>query len=284
MPARSPFTALCQLAARGRHAGRADLHVHTTASDGNYTPAQIVDLARRAGLSAVAITDHDTVAAVPAARAAAAGVVEIVPGAEITTEYNGRELHLLAFFVDADDEPLNEALAQVRRDRVVRYQVMVERLRGCGVPVPEEAPRDSAYALGRRNLAELLVRMGRVGSVREAFARYLKDGGPAAAPKRRLPVGEAIALVRGAGGVAAWAHPAYDCTRESLTALRGLGLRAVEVDFPGVRRSRAQQLRAWAAALGLGATGGSDCHGPGPRELGSGTVSSEELDALRQLV
>src|SRR5947207_14379908 len=106
MPARQPFTALCRALAQPRTHGRADLHLHTTCSDGTYAPAQIVELARRCGLSALAITDHDTLAALPAARAAAADSgVEVIAGVEISSEYNGRELHLPAYFVAPDDGP-----------------------------------------------------------------------------------------------------------------------------------------------------------------------------------
>src|SRR4051812_35229746 len=100
MPARQPFTRLCQQLALGPHAGRADLHLHTTASDGEYTPAQIVELAHRAGLAAIAITDHDTFGGVDLARAAAGPSLEVISGVEITTEFRGRELHLLGYFVD----------------------------------------------------------------------------------------------------------------------------------------------------------------------------------------
>src|SRR5947209_14483330 len=104
MPARSPFTMLCQLAARGPKAGRADLHLHTTCSDGTYTPAQVVELARRCGLSALAVTDHDTLGGIAPARAAAAGrAVEVVAGVEISAEFRGREVHLLGYFFDADN-------------------------------------------------------------------------------------------------------------------------------------------------------------------------------------
>jgi predicted metal-dependent phosphoesterase TrpH len=283
MPARQPFTSLCQRLARGRHTGRADLHLHTTCSDGTYTPAQIVELARRCGLSALAITDHDTLAALPTARAAAAETeVEVISGVEITSEYHGRELHLLAYFVADDDVELNDALADVRQHRVSRFAEMIERLRSCGVSVEEEGPGPDA--LGRRHLAELLVKQGRVGSVREAFSRYLGDHGRVVVPKKRLPVGEALALVRGAGGVAAWAHPAYDCTQAALAELRGLGLGAVEVEYPDMRRGRTMELRAWASSLGLAVSGGSDCHGPGRRGVGACTISSEELEQLRRQV
>jgi predicted metal-dependent phosphoesterase TrpH len=284
MPAQQPFTALCQAAGRTRHAGRADLHLHTTFSDGSYSPAEVVDLARRAGLSAVAVTDHDTLGGVAPARAAAAGcAVEVIAGVEITAELHGRELHLLGYFVAPDDLPLNAALAMVRRHRAERFGAMIERLRQCGVHLDGEAPA-APEALGRRHLAELLVRAGRVRTVREAFTRYLGDNGRAAVPKKRLPAAEALALVRGAGGVAAWAHPPYDCTPDGLAELRALGLGAVEVEYPDVRPSRARQLRQWAAALGLAVTGGSDCHGPGRRAVGACTVSAEELERLRRLV
>jgi predicted metal-dependent phosphoesterase TrpH len=287
MPAGQPFTALCQLAARGPRAGRVDLHVHTTHSDGTYTPAQVIDLARRAGLAAVAVTDHDTLGGVTAAREAADGLsLEVVSGVEITSEHRRRELHLLGYFVALDHAGLTAALADIRRHRVERFREMIERLRGCGVSLAEgeQCVQGSPEALGRRHLAEMLVRARRVATVREAFQRYLGDRGGVAVPKKRLPIAEALALVRDAGGVAAWAHPPYDCTLESLIELRDLGLGAVEVEYPDVRRSRVLELRGWAERLGLAATGGSDCHGPGRRTVGSCTISTREFERLRQRV
>jgi predicted metal-dependent phosphoesterase TrpH len=286
MPTRQPFTALCRLTSRRPLAGRADLHLHTTHSDGLYTPAQVVELARRGGLSAVALTDHDTLGGLPEARAAAEGSsVEVVAGAEITCEYRGRELHLLAHFVRPDG-PLVAALGRLCRHRAERFRDMVGRLRASGVALDEaELGGAAPGSLGRRHLAELLVKSRRVGSVREAFARYLKDGGRVAVPKLRLPVAEAIALVRGAGGVAGWAHPSYDCTREALAELRRLGLGAVEAEYPGTRPARVRALRGWAHEYGLAVTGGSDCHGPEPprRTVGACGVSAAELEALRRL-
>ncbi len=284
MPARQPFTVLCQQLARGPQVGRAYLHTHTTVSDGTYTPEQIVELARRAGLAAVAITDHDTLGALPAARAAAAGsALEVIAGVEITCEFRGRELHLLGYFVDPDDAALGKALAVVCAARVDRFRAMVERLGACGVTVDEAALTARPQSLGRRHLAQLLVDQGVVATIREAFARWLADGGRAEVPKKRLDVAEAIALVRHAGGVAAWAHPVYDGTCEDLAELARLGLGAVEVDYPDVRAGRRDTWRQWAATLGLAVTAGSDCHGPGPRTVGARTVSDDELEALRRL-
>jgi predicted metal-dependent phosphoesterase TrpH len=284
MPRRQPFTALCQLAASGRHAGRADLHVHTTVSDGTYTPEQVVEVARRCGLAALAITDHDTLAGLPAARACGASALEIISGVEITAERRGREVHLLGYFVSLDHPGLNAALAAVRTHRVQRFGEMLERLRRSGVSLSDrDFSLPTSAALGRRHLAQLLVKAGRVSTVQEAFRRYLHEGGSVAVPKKRVAAAEALALVRAAGGVAAWAHPPYDVTRDDLAEMRALGLRAVEAAYPDFRKSRTQQLRAWADALGLAVTGGSDCHGPGRRGIGTCTVSSAELERLRQM-
>src|SRR5262249_20125117 len=155
MPAGQPFTTLCQQLARPRLAGRADLHLHTIQSDGTYTPGQLVDLARRCGLAAIAITDHDTLAGVAPTRAVAPPSLESVAGVEISTEYNGRELHLLAYFVDPEHPELNAALEKVRRGRVERFREMIERLRGLGVSVSLEGPA-FPDALGRRHLAQLI--------------------------------------------------------------------------------------------------------------------------------
>ncbi|HEY7330855.1 MAG TPA: PHP domain-containing protein [Gemmataceae bacterium] len=287
VPKGQPFTALCQLGARGPYSGRVDLHVHTTHSDGVYTPAQVVDLARRSGLAALAITDHDTLGGVPPAREAAVGSeVEIVSGVEITTEYRQRELHLLGYFVAVDHVGLTVALADIRRHRVERFREMIERLRGRGVSLEgaEQRVQGSPDALGRRHLAEILVRARRVATVREAFQRYLGDRGGVAVPKKRLAVAEALTLVSEAGGVAAWAHPSYDCTREQLAELRALGLGAIEVEYPNLRRSRTLELRDWAARVDLAITGGSDCHGPGRRCVGSCTISAAEFAQLRHMV
>jgi predicted metal-dependent phosphoesterase TrpH len=285
MPAGQPFTSLCQQAARPRQAGRADLHVHTTASDGAYTPAQIVDLARRSGLAAVAITDHDTLEGIEPARRAGGAGLEIVPGVEITAEHRGRELHLLGYFVRPDDEGLGQALAGLRQSRRERFRQMVERLTALGVPLEREAwtQGNDNKALGRRHLAELVVKAGRAATVRHAFQKYLGDHGRVSVANCRLPVAEAIALVRGAGGVASWAHPTYDCTQEVLRGLRALGLEAVEADFPSCRPGRSRELRTWASGLELAVTGGSDCHGPeGPRRaLGACGVTLAELEQLR---
>src|SRR5262249_37897024 len=159
-------------------------------------------------------------------------------GVEITCEFRGKELHLLAYFVDPAHQALNAALGEIRRDREGRFAAMIERLRECGVSVDVSGIKDKPESPGRRHLAQLLVDQGHVGPVREAFSKWLADGGRACVAKKRLPVAVAIELVHQAGGVAAWAHPAYDGSGDALSELARLGLDAVEADFPEVRPSR----------------------------------------------
>jgi predicted metal-dependent phosphoesterase TrpH len=285
MPRRSPFTALCQSAARPVHSDRADLHVHSTASDGLYTPAEVVDLARRCGLAALALTDHDTLAGFAAARAAAANSsLEVIPAVEITGSYADREVHLLAYFVDPGNAPLLAALDRLRQGRVERFRAMFDSLVAAGVPLRrEDIPTAPLETLGRPHLARLIVQAGRASTTQDAIQRYLLDGSPHAVPKRRLPMAEAASLVRGAGGVLSLAHPSHHTTRATLAEMQRLGLGAVETEYPDFKGSRVRQLREWARELGLAITGGSDCHGPGKRAIGAPSVTRAELETLRRL-
>jgi predicted metal-dependent phosphoesterase TrpH len=285
MTLRQPFTSLCRTLAGRRATDRVDLHIHSTFSDGTYAPAQIVDLARRSGLPALAITDHDTTDGWMPACQAAGEALEVVPGVEVTARYQDREFHLLGYFFRPNDEALQAALKEIRTARLERFWEMVARLGKAGVVLAEKDLEQArgAELLGRRHLAELLVKARRAASIQDAFRRYLGDDGRVSIPSVGLPVAEAISLVRGAGGVAAWAHPPYDCKREQLTELGTLGLQAVEVEYPAVRRRRVRELRIWAAELGLAVTGGSDCHGPGDRSVGACGITRAELESIRQL-
>ena len=182
----------------------ADLHVHTTHSDGACSPCEVVVSAANVGLKALAITDHDTLSAIAVARPEAARLgVELIAGVELTAEYEGREVHILGHFLREDDPSLVAATTGLRLARAERIRALVDRLEGLGLSVDLEAlgrafPRDP----GRKHLADWLARTGQVSGPREAFARYLGDGGPAEVPKPRLAWAEAIALIRGAGGVA----------------------------------------------------------------------------------
>lgn len=288
MPARQPFTALCRAAALSPASGRADLHIHTVHSDGRYTPAQVVDLGRRTGLAAIAITDHDTLGGISEARQAALGSsLEVISGVELSSRYRGREIHLLGYFFDAQNSELAHALTEMQRGRAARFETMRDRLAKAGVSLPQScADQQNGKSLGRRYLAELLVESGRVHSIRQAFHRYLADDGPIVSPKPLLEAEQALALIRGAGGVASWAHPSYDFTMQALPELRRLGLSAVEAVYPGYKNSQILELRNAAGANDLVVTGGSDCHGPDSplRAVGAVTISDVELNQLRARV
>ena len=201
--------------------GAADLHVHTTHSDGVCSPCEVVVAAARVGLSAVAITDHDTVSALPVARPEAAWWgIELIAGVELTCEFERRELHILGHFVRDDDPALCEATALLIAGRTERLNTMVERLRDQGISVDAAAlkltfPR---AVLGRRHVAEYLARTGQASSVRVAFLQYLGDGCPACVDKVRLGARSAIELILGAGGVPGAGAPA--CEPEGSDCMR----------------------------------------------------------------
>jgi predicted metal-dependent phosphoesterase TrpH len=291
MPPRQSYFDLCRQMAQARsEQHRADLHLHTCHSDGAFTAEEIVRRATSRGLGAIAITDHDTFSGYSLACQAAkrlAPTLEIVPGVEITSEYRGCELHLLAYFFRSDDRDLNAALSDLRCDRIRRFGEMLERLKTVGISLDETAIEPylaDGSSPGRRTLAMLLAAAGKAANVDAAFARYLRDGGPIALPKRRLPVADALAIIRVAGGVSSWAHPPDDVTLEQVLELRELGLNALEVVYPSFSANRQKRLRELAAAAGLAVSGGSDCHGPTPvrRAVGAFAVTQTELERLRE--
>lgn len=267
--------------------GSADLHVHTTHSDGSCSPGEVVRAAANVGLSGLAITDHDTLSAIAIARPEAARLgLELIAGVELTSERDGRELHILGHFVDDEDPALVAATAGLREARVSRIEQMVRRLAEIGLRIDLRALRDTfpRATIGRKHLADWLTRTGQVAGPREAFARFLGDDGPAHVAKPRLPIAESIALIRGAGGVAGLAHPPYDLRWNSLREMVDAGLGAIEVDGPGIEPRLGRRWRDWAGALGLAAIAGSDFHAPDRpgRWVGAITTPDPDLARLRQ--
>ncbi|MGE3819653.1 MAG: PHP domain-containing protein [Isosphaeraceae bacterium] len=265
----------------------ADLHVHTTHSDGVCSPCEVVVAAARARIAALAITDHDTVSALAVARPEARlWGVELVAGVEWSAEFECREIHLLGYFFRDDDSTILQTCLALREARVDRIEAMRDRLKNLGVSVDLDALR-SAFpraTIGRRHLAEWLVRTGQSATSREAFRRWLGDGGPASVPKPLLPWRVAIERTRSAGGVAALAHPPFDLRLETLRTLTEGGLGAIEVQGPGINRRLGLRWRAWADALDLVPVAGSDFHAadrPG-RWVGAIVTPEERLERLRR--
>jgi predicted metal-dependent phosphoesterase TrpH len=264
----------------------ADLHVHTTHSDGACSPTEVVIAAAAVGLAAVAITDHDTISGPAVARAEAERLgIELIAGVEWTAELDGREVHILGHFVRDDAPAVLATSSRLREARVARLAEIVGRLDSLGLRVDLDAIRRAfpRATLGRRHLAEWLVRTGQASSAREAFARWLGDGGPAEVPKPRLDWAEAIALTIAAGGVASLAHPRYDLKESTLRELAEAGLGGIEVGGPSIKPRLGRRWYAWADAIDLVPLAGSDFHGPGRpgRWVGAARTPDHDLERLR---
>jgi predicted metal-dependent phosphoesterase TrpH len=267
-----------------------DLHTHTTASDGTYTPGELVAEAIRRGVRVLAVTDHDSVEAVPPACLAARDhpLLEIVPGIEINTDDPGGEVHILGYFLDHEAIWLRDLLREFREERAARVHRIAERLATLGHPIDA----DEVFALvqegsaGRPHVAQVMVRRGYVGTVREAFDRFLATGKPAYVPHRKVSAREACEIIRRAGGLAVVAHPGFHDAPEAM--VRALAatrlLDGVECYYAEHSAEQTAQFLGLCRELDLVPTGGSDFHGPRVRAatLGLPPVPWETWEALRR--
>jgi hypothetical protein len=267
---------------------RADLHVHSNASDGTDPPAEVMSRAARAGLDVVALTDHDTVAGHAQARRALPGSLTLVPGMELSCRLDGSSMHLLAYLFDPDDPDLAAQTQRIRDDRVLRAQAMVDRLIDLGVPITwaDVAAIAGSAVVGRPHIARAMAASGAIASPDQAFTReWIADGGRAYVDRYALEPGRAIGLVRAAGGVAVVAHPRADrallVTDEQIAGLAAAGLAGVEVFHPDQPEAEQASLLGLTRDLGLIATGGSDDHGSltGHR-IGSYTAAPGAYESL----
>ncbi len=270
---------------------RVDLHVHTAASDGYYRPAEVVARAAAAGITTLAITDHDTVDGVPEALEAARRFpgLYLVPGVEISADASGGEVHILGYFIDYRDPHLLEALRGLRDSRWQRARRMVARLGELGFPLSWERVQEIAGeggALGRPHIAQALVERGYVGSFREAFTRLIGHNCPAYVERQKVRPAEAVALVRRVGGLAVLAHPLTAPHPEALVAeLKEAGLVGLEAYYAGFSPEESRYLASLARHYGLITTGGSDYHGLDDvgTGLGAARVPPEAVAALFSL-
>jgi hypothetical protein len=265
--------------------GLIDLHAHTSASDGALAPERLVRLARAQGVSVLAVTDHDTLAAIPAARAEAATLgLQLVPGVEVTAYAGDLEVHILGHFVEPDDPGLAALLASSRADRLARIRRMIDRLWALGLPLSSEeilAP-DPEGAVGRPHLAQAMVRRGYVTSVDEAFDRYLAAGRPAHVERARLPAATVIETIRRAGGVPSLAHPGVYRRDGVIEDLVRCGLMGLEVRHPDHDPEMVLRYERVRLEYGLLMVGGSDYHGvPGLRHSSPGRPSVAEAEFER---
>lgn len=268
--------------------GLADLHIHSTASDGSLTPAEIVKAARARGLAAIAIADHDTITGLEEAVAAGRDLgVSVIPAVEINTNEEGREAHILGYFIDAESGPLLSKLGELRESRLRRAEEMVARLADIGIRVTLERVLEIADGapVARPHVARAIVEAGRARTLACAFGRFLVPGAPAYVTRHKFSALEAIELVRKAGGVAGLAHPGKDLLQDLIPGMIEAGLQAIEVYHVDHSAAISRRYAAIADRCGLIATGGSDSHGPGgvkPVEIGQVAVSDEVVERLRE--
>lgn len=246
-----------------------DLHTHSYCSDGADSPSDVVRCAHAAGLSAIALSDHDSTDGVEEAMAAGARLgVEVLPAVELSAEFD-TELHILGYGIDIHAPRLKEALAEARRVREVRQEDMCRKLREQGFAVTMDEVRAETGEHGvlcRAHFAQILVRKGYAASVQDAFARYLSAGCYAYSKKQALSPAEAVSLIRDAGGVAAVAHLHLiklpdEPLKALLSSLIPHGLSGVEGYYTDYTPEMARRYRAMAQDLGLILTGGTDYHG-----------------------
>jgi predicted metal-dependent phosphoesterase TrpH len=268
-------------------AGAIDLHTHSTASDGQYPPAEVAARAAAAGTAVWSLTDHDTVAGQAAAAAAARERgMRFVPGIELSVFLDEKEIHVLGHFVDPAHPALSrfeDFLADHRRGRM---DEMVRRLDRLGVRITADdiVAFSGGKTIGRPHVARAMVAARAVATVKEAFDRYLGEGRPAYVGRYRLTAEQAVELVRGAGGVATLAHPGVSKVgRDELARLRRIGFDGLEVRHPEHSPGQVEAFRQAAADLGLVPTAGTDFHGPAinpERELGTAEMGASDLSAL----
>jgi 3',5'-nucleoside bisphosphate phosphatase len=264
-----------------------DLHTHSLASDGEFTAAEVAERARAAGLGVWALSDHDTVAGLPAARTAADRVgIRLVPGIELSAFLDRREIHLLGHFIDPEHPTMKRFEDFLALRRRVRMEQIVEKLAAIGVRirVPDIEKWSGGKTIGRPHVARAVVEAGAAATVKEAFDRYLGEGRPAYVQRYRLEADEAVRLVRGAGGTTTVAHPGVSkLERYDLVRLRAAGVDGLEVHHVDHVPSLREKFLRIAEELELVPTAGSDYHGTTiapDRKLGDVTMPAEDLARL----
>lgn len=258
-----------------------DFHLHTTASDGTFTPSAVVQEAAKKGLQAIAITDHDTISGLEEAEAAAQKIgIELIKGIEFSTDYFGKEVHIIGLFIDTKSGPFLEKLEQLRNDRITRAEETIAKLKKYKIDITmndiiSEAKGD---VIGRMHIANVLYKKGFVPDRKSAFLQYLGDNGAAYVPKRNFFPEEAVKTIKENGGLAVIAHPKLiTLGQEKCVALIDkltiAGLDGIEAFYPGFTLIDNGYYKRLASERGLIISGGSDFHGSNREEVSIGSIS-----------
>ena len=266
-----------------------DLHLHSTYSDGTMSPEELVSYAGAIGLSAVSITDHDTVnGQAEALEAGRRCGIDVVTGIEFSIEEEAASIHILGYCFDHENRALAAGLEDLAGSRVTRAEQIVRKLaeRGISIAFEEVIAEAGRGCIGRPHIARVLKRRGHVSSVSEAFTRYISDTAPCHVPKKVLPRAEVIRLISNAGGVAVWAHPGWNIKRTDMVErLIASGVRGVEVWHPNHTERMRKDILELARERGLACTGGSDFHFIELIEADIGEVAApgESVSVLRRV-
>lgn len=267
----------------------ADLHIHTYYSDSTDSSEEVIEQAHQAGLCCIAITDHDTLDGIaPAMKAAEAVGIEVIPGVELSSEANGKDIHVLGYCFDPQDCVFQERLAQMQNIRLERMTEMVAKLNKIGIKgisVEEVTIRAKSKSVGRPHLAAVLVEKGVVSNIQSAFDKYLAEGAPAYVPKFKISPFEAIELINRAGGAAVLAHPVLTAVDELIPRMVSAGLKGIEVFYPMHTENVVSYYQGLAKKHGMVVTGGSDAHGKAKRHtfVGRVKIDYEHVEKLKQI-
>ncbi len=253
-----------------------DLHIHTNESDGTYSPESAVRTAKEYGIKAIAITDHDSIDGIKPAIAEGKAIgIQVVPGIEINTEYGDVDIHILGYYMDINDKRFLDLLRFLREERIKRIERFIEKLKAIGFDVELERVLQIAGkgSIGRPHLGRVLMEQGYVGSMREAFEKYLDRGSPTYVERHEFPPTKAIEAIRQARGIPVIAHPGILKKDDIIPELVKDGLMGIEVFHSEHTWRDRQNYMLIAKETGLLMTGGSDCHGPGGKDrMRIGTV------------
>lgn len=264
----------------------ADLHIHSTASDGTLMPEEIVELALKKDLSVISLTDHDTTDGIERALNSAKGTnLEVIPGVELSTDWEDTEVHILGYYIDYHSQQLQEVLHEMRRARDLRAAKIIEKLKGLGISIDYAQVKKIAgqAPVGRPHIARAMVECGYASSIKEAFEGYLQRGKPAYVPRTKIHPYEAISIIEKANGVPVLAHPGLMNRDSLIPALVKKGLLGIEVFYPLHDQEMTEKYKWYCRKYALVMTGGTDHHGPGTEYpmLGEVGVDQQAVEKLK---
>ena len=267
---------------------KVDLHIHSTVSDGRFSPEEIVQKAAALGLTVIALADHDSVDGVAPSLAAAKAFphLKVIPNVEISTDTTGGEVHVLGYFVDHTDEELKANLERFRNSRQIRAQKMVAKLKELGIHIdwPRVQEIAGTGSMGRPHVAQAMLEKGYIASFRDAFEKYIGYGGPAYVEREKMTPEDAVSLIARANGLPALAHPfTVDTPETMIIKLKPAGLTCVEAYYNDYNEQERKILVSMADKHNLIATGGSDYHGLDDNNetmMGNAGVPEESVEQL----